>query len=169
MIILTDTREQQPFTFTSWPDVAIERGTLATGDYSLAGFESVIACERKELNDLIACLQNGNRERFEKELARGAALHHFCVLVEASLEDISRHRYRSQMEPKAALQSLFAFQIRYGTAFLFCGNRAGAEYACYSLLSKYLYELQRGFKRAIRSGHELITSNSSKEGKCIDE
>ena len=115
MIIIIDTREQLPFTFERFPDVAVESGALSTGDYSLAGFESVIACERKELNDLIACLQNGNRERFEKELARGAALHRFCVLVEASLEDISRHRYKSQMEPKAALQSIFAFQIRYGT------------------------------------------------------
>ena len=153
MIVIVDTREQAPFDFGQFPDVEVTRGTLTTGDYSLAGFESVIACERKELNDLIACLQNGNRERFEKELARGAALHRFCVLVEASLEDISRHRYRSQMNPKAALQSLFAFQIRYGTAFLFCGNRAGAEYACYSLLAKYLYELQRGLHLATRAGH----------------
>jgi len=57
------------------------------------------------------------------------------------------------MEPKAALQSIFAFQIRYGTAFLFCGNRTGAEYACHSLLSKYLYELQRRLSLAIRAGH----------------
>ena len=155
MIVIVDSREQQPFTFSAWPDVEVTRATLITGDYSLAGFESVIACERKELNDLIACLQNGNRERFEKELARGAALHRFCVLVEGALEDISRHNYRSQMKPAAALQSLFAFQIRYGTAFLFCGNRAGAEYACYSLLAKYLYELRRGLTLATRAGHGL--------------
>lgn len=155
MIILTDTREQAPFDFGRFPDVEVTRATLPTGDYSLAGFESVIAFERKELNDLIACLLNGNRERFERELARGAALHRFCVLVEASLDDISRHRYRNQMKPAAALQSLFAFQIRYGTAFLFCGNRAGAEYACYSLLAKYKYELKRGLHLATRAGHGL--------------
>ena len=82
MIVIVDTREQAPFDFTHFPDVETRRDTLATGDYSLSGFESVIACERKELNDLIACLQNGNRERFERELARGSALHRFCVLVE---------------------------------------------------------------------------------------
>jgi len=92
MIVIVDSREQQPFTFSARPDVEVTRATLITGDYSLAGFESVIACERKELNDLIACLQNGNRERFERELARGAALHRFCVLVEGALEDISHHR-----------------------------------------------------------------------------
>lgn len=152
MIIQIDTREQQPFTFSAWPDVEVTRATLPTGDYSLAGFESVIACERKELNDLIACLQNGNRERFERELARGAALHRFCVLVEGTLEDIKNGRYRSQMKPTAALQSLFAFQIRYGTAFLFCGNRAGAEYACYSLLAKYLQEIEKRYQLAMK-GH----------------
>ncbi len=153
MIVIVDTREQTPFDFGRFPDVETRRDTLPTGDYSLAGFESVVACERKELNDLIACLQNGNRERFERELARGSALHRFCVLVEGTLEDISRHHYRSQMKPAAALQSIFAFQIRYGTAFLFCGNRAGAEYACYSLLAKYLYELKRGLTMATGAGH----------------
>jgi ERCC4-type nuclease len=155
MIVIIDTREQAPFSFGRFPDVQVERATLPTGDYSLAGFESVIACERKEVNDLIACLQNGNRDRFERELSRGVALHRFSVLVEATLEDISHHRYRSEMNPKAALQSLFAFQVRYGTAFLFCGNRAGAEYSCYSLLSKYLYEVQRGLSMALKAGHEL--------------
>lgn len=152
MIVIVDTREQTPFDFGRFPDVVTRRDTLPTGDYSLAGFESVVACERKGLNDLIACLQNGNRERFERELARGSALHRFCVLVEGTLEDISHHRYRSQMEPKAALQSIFAFQIRYGTAFLFCGNRTGAEYACYSLLAKYLQEIEKRYQLAMK-GH----------------
>jgi ERCC4-type nuclease len=156
MVVVVDTREQAPFLFDRFPDVEVQRAALPTGDYSLAGFESVIACERKELNDLIACLQNGNRDRFERELSRGAALHRFCVLVEGSLEDISRHRYRSDMNPKAALQSLFAFQVRYGTAFLFCGNRAGAEYACHSLLSKYLAEIQKSFNLAVKAGHQQM-------------
>jgi len=153
-LILIDSREQAPFTFEGF-NVETETATLNTGDYSLAGFEHVVAVERKELDDLIACLQGTDRERFERELSRGAALHRFCVVVEASLEDISRHRYRSRMEPKAALQSLFAFQIRYGATFLFCGSRAGAEYACHGFLSKYLYEVERGFTRAIRAGHKL--------------
>ncbi len=155
MIIITDSREQTPFNFSHFPDVEVERAALTTGDYSLRGFESVVACERKELNDLIACLQGSNRERFEKELARGAALPHFWVLVEATIEDISRHHYLSHMEPKAALQSIFAFQVRYRTSFLYCGSRNGAEYACYSLLSKFLSEVQKNLNAAIRSGHDL--------------
>jgi DNA excision repair protein ERCC-4 len=165
MILIVDTREQTAFDFSRFPDVECQSGTLVTGDYSLAGFESVIACERKELNDLIACLQNGNRERFEKELARGAALPHFWVLVEGTLEDISRHRYTSHMEPKAALQSIITFQIRYGTSFMFCGNRARAEYVCYSLLQKYLREVEQRFSQATRAGHELKVSKAKRVAK----
>jgi ERCC4-type nuclease len=143
MKILVDTREQQPFTFERFPGVVVERGTLPTGDYSLPGFESSIACERKELNDLIGCLQGVNRDRFERELQRGSGMSHFSVVVEATLEDIGHGRYRSQMRPKAALQSIFAFMIRYRVPFLFCGSRRGAEYVCHSLLSKFLYEQER--------------------------
>lgn len=142
MIILIDTREQLPFTFSRFPGVTVERGTLPTGDYSLPGFESEIAIERKELNDLIACLQGGNRERFERELQRGAGMSHFSVLVEAALEDIGRGRYRSEMKPQAALQSIFAFMIWHRVAVLFCGSRRGAEYVCHSLLSKFLREIE---------------------------
>ncbi len=155
MVILIDSREQAPFAFEGFNDVVTEITGLPTGDYSLAGFEHMVAVERKELDDLIGCLQGTNRERFERELSRGATLHRFCVVVEATLGDVSRHHYRSRMEPKSALQSLFAFQVRYGTTFLFCGSQAGAEYACHGFLSKYLYEVERGFTRAIRAGHEL--------------
>jgi ERCC4-type nuclease len=51
----------------------------------LPGFEDRAAVERKELNDLISCLMNGNRGRFEKELARGRHYDLFAVVVEASL------------------------------------------------------------------------------------
>lgn len=46
MIVIVDTREQQPFTFPGFPDVETRRETLTTGDYSLAGFESTIAWRR---------------------------------------------------------------------------------------------------------------------------
>jgi DNA excision repair protein ERCC-4 len=37
MIVIIDTREHAPYTFEGY-DAQTERGTLATGDYSLAGF-----------------------------------------------------------------------------------------------------------------------------------
>jgi ERCC4-type nuclease len=148
MIIITDTREQLPFPFTKWPEVEIHRAALDAGDYSLLGFEDRAAIERKSLDDLVACLMGDNRTRFEKELARARRYDLFVVVVEAGLENVARGNYKSQMNPQAALQSVTALFVRYAVPFMFCGNRDGAEYMTYSLLSKYLYEIEKRYKTA---------------------
>lgn len=55
MIILSDTREQLPYTFETPSEV----GTLQIAVYSIAGLQDLVAVERKELNDLISCLSVG--------------------------------------------------------------------------------------------------------------
>lgn len=150
MRILIDTREQAPFTFQGY-EVDPETGTLSAGDYSLPGFEDRAAIERKELNDLISCLMNNNRERFERELARARHYELFAVVVEASLADVSQGHYRSDMKPQAALQSIITFQVRYRVPFVWAGNRKGAEYITYGLLSKYLREIGERYKRATKT------------------
>ena len=139
MIIITDTREQIPFPFTKWPDVEIHQAALDAGDYSLAGFEDRAAIERKSLDDLVSCLMGDNRDRFERELARARRHELFTVICEGSWEDISRGRYRSQMQPQAVLQSILALTVRYGVPFVMAGSRDAAEYITHGLLSKYLY------------------------------
>lgn len=148
--ILIDSREKNPFTFTGY-DVDPEPAMLPVGDYSLPGFEDRVALERKSLNDLISCLMNSNRERFEKELVKGRAYDLFMVVVEASLADVSRGRYRSEMKAHAALQSLLAFQVRYRLSIIWAGNRAGAEYMTFWTLAKYLRELEERFKQATKA------------------
>jgi ERCC4-type nuclease len=147
MIIVCDTREQLPFAFDGW-EVQVKSAALPAGDYSLVGFEDVVAVERKTLDDLVACFMGKNRDRFKRELSRVRQYELFTVVVEASLQDISRGRYKSQMKPHAALQSLTSFFVRYSVPFMFCGSRDGAEYMTYSLLSKYLYEIEKRFKKA---------------------
>ncbi len=50
------------------------------------------------------------------------------------------------MKPHAALQSIFAFHVRYRVPFLFFGNRAGTEYVICSLLEKYLAEIVKRYR-----------------------
>lgn len=152
MQIITDSREQQPYLFDKWPEVTTTTAGLPAGDYSLTGFEDKAAVERKALDDLIGCLMGKDRERFERELTRGRVMDLFAVVVEAGMDDIARGRYKSEMKPAAALQSIFAFQVRYGANFLFCGSREGGEYTTYSLLSKYLYEIEKRYKQAKIAG-----------------
>ena len=146
MKISIDNREQLAYTFQGF-DCTTEAATLNVGDYSIVGFTDKIAVERKSLDDLLGCLTAG-RERFEKELARSRSLDRFCVIVEASFEDLAKGVYRSAMKPHAACQSIIAWQIRYGTPFVFAGSRKAAEYYCHSFLAKYLYEIEMRFKTA---------------------
>ncbi len=149
MRILIDSREQLPFTFGGY-EVTPEVAALPVGDYSLPGFQDRIAIERKSLDDLVGCLMGDNRKRFERELSRGAFLDLFAVVVEASLADVSQGRYRSEMKAKSALQSIITFQVRYRVSFVWAGNRAGAEYMTYSLLTKYLREIGERYKLAVK-------------------
>lgn len=150
MIILVDTREQAPFAFQGY-DAAPLPTTLPVGDYSIPGFEDRVSIERKSLDDLVSCLMNENRDRFERELARARSYDLFCVVIEATVTDISRGRYRSEMKPQAALQSVITFQVRYRTPFIWAGNRKAAEYLTYWLLAKYLREIGERYKRAIKA------------------
>jgi len=141
MKILIDTREKLPYQF----ETASEVGTVPVGDYSICGLENHIAIERKELNDLVGCL-TGGRERFEKELHKGRALDYFAVVVEASLSDLAKGNYRSQMQPKAAVQSLLAFSVRYRLPVFFCETREYGQRVTESLLLKYTRELEKKHK-----------------------
>lgn len=147
MRILIDTREQIPFTFSRFLNAEVEKATLPAGDYSFPGFEDRVAIERKELNDLIGCLKGSNRDRFERELNKARNYELFAVVIESSLEDVSKGRYHSEMKAHAALQSIFAFQVRYRAPFVWAGSRAAAEYVTYSLLEKYLTEIEKRFER----------------------
>jgi len=139
--IVVDTREQRAYDFKRFPLVEVIRGTLPTGDYSLAGYERHAAIERKSLDDLIGCLTVG-RDRFERELDRAWSFECFAVVVEASMEDVSRHRYTSRMDPHAALQSILAFQVRYGCPFMFAGSRQAGEYVTFWTLQKFAREVE---------------------------
>ena len=139
MRIVRDTREQDGYAFQHerYAGCTVEVGTLTVGDYSLKNLEDKVSVERKELGDLIGCLCGG-RERFERELLRGAALDSFCVIVEASWHDLARGNFRSQMNAHAAAQSVLALMGRHRVPFFFAGNRSGAEYATWGFLRQYL-------------------------------
>lgn len=154
MQIIRDTREQAPFTFERH-ECVVQPGTLATGDYSLAGLEDRCAVERKSLDDLLGCLTGEGRDRFERELARARGLDAFAVVVEASFQDMAEGRYRSKMKPHAALQSVLAFQVRYGVPFIWAGTRAGAEYATYHFLRHYLREASARYENIVKAHGEV--------------
>lgn len=138
MRIVADTREQMPYKFELpvYDGTTLERGTLSTGDYSLAGLESKVGVERKSLSDLMACMGK-ERERFMWEMERAQALDAFAVVAECSWADIASGSYRSQVRPRAAIATLSAIMARHGIPVIFAGSRAGGEYATYCFLRQY--------------------------------
>ena len=138
MKIIIDSREQKPYQFEN----PTTTGALSTGDYSICGLEDCVAIERKELNDLIGCLTKG-RDRFERELFRAKALDYFALIIECSLSDLINGNYRSNMNPKSAIQSLLAFSVRYRLPIFFCGNRQYGQKVTESLLTKYAREIEK--------------------------
>lgn len=146
MLIVVDSREQCPFSFTHERyEAQVQPGTLTVGDYSLAGLEDKVAVERKSLSDLVMCLGR-ERERFERELMRGAALDAFAVVCEGSWLELARGEYRSQLNPHAACQSVLAFTARYRVPFLFAGSRGAAEYMTWGFLRQYLESARKRWK-----------------------
>jgi hypothetical protein len=72
-------------------------------------------------------------------------------VVEAGFNDLVQGHYTSNMAAKAAVQSIVAFIVRYKTAFMWAGSRLAAEYVTYSLLAKFIYELEKRFKQAVKA------------------
>jgi ERCC4-type nuclease len=134
--IVIDTREQLPYTFD--PDrVSVTHRALPAGDYSLLGQETRVAIERKSLDDFVGSVIQG-RERFLRELEALAELDLACVVVEASLEDILEHRYRSAAHPNAIFGSTVAIFADLHLPVFFCGDREASCRFVEGTLTRYL-------------------------------
>ena len=116
-VIICDNREQAPLPFSR---LKTQQGTLYSGDYSIAGLESLFSVEKKSLADLTACCVGSNRERFERELHRLRGFRFKRLLVIGGEEQIWRCQYHSSIAPKAVLATLSAFEVRYDVPIVFC-------------------------------------------------
>jgi ERCC4-type nuclease len=115
-VICIDTREQDPLVFSRLQSV---RGTLTTGDYSIAGLESIFAVERKSISDLVGCCMGDSRQRFERELHRLRGFRFKRLLIVGTEEEILSGRYHSNIKPQAVMATLGAFEARYDLPVVF--------------------------------------------------
>lgn len=158
--VLVDSREPSPHPWAAHWSAELVRGTILTGDISLPGCEHLVCIERKTVDDLIGCLTT-SRERFSKELARAQAIPHFWVVCEGSYSDLLSGRYRSQMSPRAAFQSVVALMTRYRVPFLMAGSVRVAAQLTESLLIKWYREHVKVLEMVIKNQevyHERVIS-----------
>ena len=98
--IVIDTREQDPLVFSRLPAI---RGTLQSGDYSIAGLTELFAIERKTVSDLVGCCMGENRDRFERELHRLRGFKFRRLLVIGTEAEIALGDYHSAIKPQIGL------------------------------------------------------------------
>ena len=82
-VIVVDSREQKPFKFS----VPTVKKGLASGDYSVVGYEDDITVERKSLPDLVRCCGR-DRSRFMDQCKRLVEIKCRLLIVEGSWADI---------------------------------------------------------------------------------
>lgn len=115
-VIIIDTREQEPLPFAR---LKTRADTLTTGDYSVAGLESLFAVERKSISDLIGCCMGQNRERFERELSRLRGFRFKRLLIVGTEAQIQEGKYYANIKPQAVMATLGAFEARYDLPVVF--------------------------------------------------
>ena len=120
---IIDSREQAAY---SLDPMRSRVDGLPTADYSVDGLQDLVALERKSLPDFVACC-GPERMRFEAELHRMMAYRYRAVVIEADLNDVSRHHYRSRIEPASVVGSIATWCGRYTIPIMFCGDRQGGQ------------------------------------------
>jgi ERCC4-type nuclease len=163
--LLCDSREPWPHPWQRWlpSHVLLERATLDTGDFALAGLADGAVVERKTVSDFLACMTS-NRERFERELARSRHVGRFVVIVEGTLADCISAR--GDMTEASLIGTVAAWSRRY-CPILFAGDERTAADLCLRFLAGQLVEAERVVK-AVDGGGQLGTSSESieREGRA---
>ncbi len=160
-IIVVDNREQRPLTFTRFRS---EGGTLQSGDYSIRGFESVFAIERKSVDDLCQSLTR-ERPRFVRELERLRAYEFKRLVIEGSRQDIERGLYRSKATPQSIIGSLHALEIRYGLPIVFAGDRTEAA----AMIETWAHYFVREKIQAARATLALVEDTAGEGAQAATE
>lgn len=133
--IVVDTREQTPLDFG---DLPVLRGTLKAGDYSLVGYESRVAVERKSWADCWSSMTTG-RARFERCVARLAEMDRAAIVIECTLAGLCERPMQIQRAtPASVIGGLISWSVKYNVPVFFAGNREFAARVTMRYLAGYL-------------------------------
>lgn len=145
--IVVDGREVMNYTFggirgdsrDSYRPLAVtwRWGHLRTGDYSVLGFESRCAVERKSLVDLYGTIASG-RVRFRREHERLAEMEFAAVVIEASLGRVIQcPPPRTRLLPKVVYRTALHWMCEYRVPWIFCDDRRMGEITTFRLLARW--------------------------------
>jgi len=144
-VIVTDTRENCGYLFKDKEaEAKIVMKKLATGDYSLEGFENEIVIERKRINELFGNFA-GDRERFMREVERMEKIPYKFLLIEGSFRDLAQiKKVPGKVSIKLVVATLISLMIKHNIKVVFAGNPKLAEQLAYRILIKFFnYKMKR--------------------------
>ena len=128
--IIIDSREQRPYSF----DTPATVHALPAGDYSLSGLESLIAIERKSLDDWIGTILN-SRARFHREILKLREYIYAAIVIEAGFTDITAHHYKSAVKPDALIGIITELMVRWAPVqIVMAGDRPHGRLVTENLL-----------------------------------
>jgi len=139
--IVIDTREQRPYSFAAEVAGSV-RQALPAGDYSVAGYETTLAIERKTLDDYISTVIHA-RGRFARELAALSSYQFAWIVVEGSLDDVLHGRYASRVHPASLMGLTMLVMTEYRIPVLFAHDRPCARALTEALLLAAVKRLAR--------------------------
>lgn len=142
VVALVDTREQTPLDLSP---LSIESITLPTGDYSVKGLESIVAVERKSLDDLLGCIGR-ERERFDREVQRLLAYPVRVLVVESTWGEIDLGQWRSKITPEQVIGSLLAWEAMGLSVHLAGDHRRAGKH-----VARLLYQVAKKRYRELRA------------------
>lgn len=168
LVILVDTREKENkhiLQFFQDHNVKYEKEKIDAGDYAAKlvneeiefTFPSVI--ERKaSVNEIIGNMlekkDENRRLRIEREFERAANLNRNVYMLiedENGLNNISSGKYRSELNPKAALGKFLTWNVMYTKGTTFC-SKANAGFYIYKILYYAARDYMKwGYKNGYKS------------------
>jgi ERCC4-type nuclease len=165
-VVLVDTREQRPFAlYASHPNwIGGERRVaLKTGDYTVEGMESLLALERKSLEDVVRCTVPPDRERFIAGCKRLARFRWKAILIEGSYENLKTDPDEfgivTDAHPNGVCGTLDAIEAKFGIPIICTStHRELATERAASWLSKhftYWWLEQHRYGRVLIDSDEL--------------
>jgi ERCC4-type nuclease len=125
--VVCDTREQTALFVPKAPKgLVLVRDTLKYGDYSIRGFETCIAIERKNIDDLLTSVTS-ERERFKKELIVLSEYDRKYILVEGLESAVLCYHDNRKIHPNSIRWALASIEAKLGIPIHYAATKKDAE------------------------------------------
>lgn len=150
MIILTDTKEKNPWLFEGYPNTVTGKKSLLQGDYALQGFENEICIERKSESDFLSCL-GADKPRFLRQLARARGVPGYVIVVESTWGRIAAGGYRySRLSAATAMDAVADIFANWKVPIFFAGAKKDAERFAHGYFMNFLAGKKRQLRLAMK-------------------